>query len=474
MKYIKKFAIAILFLSLISACSFGEKTEQQPTTKSEQTPETETPGSSVAPSQEVNVTELTKEQKVEKLKALTPEYMDKIPETAEEFAGMQPGQFAGTLYGDHQEEIEQILQQLPDIENPDSETIDMYFQVLLGLFGEDYPDPNQIIEEIKLASFGNPDVKDPRFAFKQNYNVEIILDASGSMANIVDGKTRMEAAKAAIKEFAESLPKEANVALRVYGHKGSSKESDKVLSCGSSELVYGMQPYSAEKLQQSLDMFKPTGYTPIAYSLKEAKNDLSGLAGEQNTNIIYLVSDGIETCDGNPVEAARELANSNIAPIINVIGFGTDGEGQRQLKEVANAAGGRYVLIQNQNELYQEFKKSEEIARKWFQWKSDNSYNANVNQINRTLDIIKFAQKWRKNSNMESYNINSALIRIQNMKVLSKEVVEELMKRKDIHKQLGIQRADELESFLNSINKKTYQEAVDAINKQFNQEAGGE
>lgn len=470
MRKIKPFIYVLFLLCLLSACSFGGQPVQQPVTKSEQPSETNTETPPTANSKEQGNSENTREEKISKLKSMIPDDLTKIPVTAGEFTAMPPGRFAGAQYSDHKEEIKEVLKQIPDIENPDSEVIDMYFRVLLGMFGEDYPDPDEIVEEIKLVSFGSPDIEDPRYQFKENYNVEIILDASGSMANTVNGKTRMEAAKAAIKQFAESLPKAANVALRVYGHKGSGKESDKALSCGSSELVYGMQPYSAEKLQQALDKFQPTGYTPIAYSLKEAQKDLAGLDGEKNTNIIYLVSDGIETCDGNPVEAAKELAKSNISPIINVIGFATDGEGQRQLKEVAKAAGGQYVYIQNQKELYQEFKKSEEIARKWFEWHNDNTHRLTGNKVKSSKNIQNFGAKWINRATRENYNINSALFELASMDALSRDIIDELMKRKDEQYDLELKRADEIRAFLNSLNDKTYKEAFDLINKQYSQQ----
>ncbi|MFM1653807.1 vWA domain-containing protein [Brevibacillus sp. B_LB10_24] len=91
--------------------------------------------------------------------------------------------------------------------------------------------------------------------------------------------------------------------------------------------------------------------------------DFSNLPGDKNTNIIYLVSDGVETCDGDPVEVARKLASSDITPIVNVIGFGTVGQGQQQLKAVAQAAGGCFVLIQNQEELQKEFDQTKEKGR---------------------------------------------------------------------------------------------------------------
>ena len=469
MSYFKKLTIMLLLLSLISACSSEEPTVQQPPTPPAQTSENQTQDPpNITPSQEESATEITREEKIKKLEEMIPDYLTKRPETVQEFADLPPGRYAGIKYSEHEEEIVKLLKELPDIENPDQEIIDMYFLYLLGLFAEDYPDPQQMIDSIKLASFGSPDIGDPRFQFKETYNVEIILDASGSMANVAGGKTRMEAAKEAIKAFAESLPKEANVALRVYGHKGTGSESDKALSCGSSELVYGMQPYNAQKLQQSLDMFKPAGWTPIAHSIQEAQKDLAGRDGDKNTNIIYLVSDGIETCGGDPVEAARALAKSNISPIVNVIGFGTDGEGQRQLKEVAKAAGGRYVLIQNQKELQEEFDRAEEIAKKWYDWKVDAKYDAFSTELERALDITQFSMDWVRKSTDERYSIFSAISDLSSKDILSKKIIDGLDKLKVTHQELGAKHGHELENFLDSLNEKSYKEAIDAINKQYN------
>src|SRR5690606_18527517 len=99
-----------------------------------------------------------------------------------------------------------------------------------------------------------------------------------------------------------------------YGHKGTGKASDKALSCSSNELVYSPGPYSEAKMNEALNSFKPAGWTPLAASLQQAKEDLAPYKGENNTNIVYVVSDGIETCDGDPIQAAEELKNSGISP----------------------------------------------------------------------------------------------------------------------------------------------------------------
>ncbi|NGQ97045.1 VWA domain-containing protein [Brevibacillus sp. SYP-B805] len=470
MKIIQTLLLAFLLLIVLNACSNEEK---EPSREQAGEKPVETVQTPAAPTQTPAAQEPSREEKIKALKAWIPPGVTKKPETAEEFAAFPPGRFANLRYIHHVEEFSPILQQFPKVEQPDQEIIDLYYLALLGLFAEDYPDPQQLIDEIKLASFGDPDIEDPRYQFKEQYNVEIILDASGSMAEQMDGKTRMEAAKEAIREFAASLPKEAHVALRVYGHKGSGKESDKALSCGSSELVYGMQPYDAQKLQNALSRFQPTGYTPIAYSLQEALKDFTGLPGDKNNNMIYLVSDGIETCDGNPVEAAKQLAQSNIAPIVNVIGFGVDGEGQRQLKEVAQAAGGRYLLIHNQDELQKEFRQAREIANKWSQWRRHASYVETMTRNRRLKNIHAYHFDWKTAARQERYNLVFFIRSLGNRDILSSDAEKALNDIMEKQSDLAYKRGEELESFLSSLAEKSYKEAIDEINQKYGEHVTG-
>lgn len=69
---------------------------------------------------------------------------------------------------------------------------------------------------------------------------------------------------------------------------------------------------------------------------------------KKNPNIVYVVSDGIETCDDDPIKATEELKNSSIAPIVHVIGFDLSSKDPKQLEEIAKAAGGTYTNVKNQ------------------------------------------------------------------------------------------------------------------------------
>ena len=212
-------------------------------------------------------------------------------------------------------------------------------------------------------------VNGPEGELPKQVNVEILLDASGSMAGQVSGGVKMDLAKDAIRNFVSKLPEGAQVALRVYGHKGSNQQKDKELSCKSTEVVYPLGAYDKSSFQKSLDKFRPTGWTPLAAAIEQAKSDLSGKTGENVENILYVVSDGIETCGGDPVKAAKELHQSEIQAIVNIIGFDVDSAGQRALKKVAEAGGGKYTTVSTGEDLRKHLEKEYDRLRKeWDRW----------------------------------------------------------------------------------------------------------
>ena len=184
--------------------------------------------------------------------------------------------------------------------------MDYFYSELLKLIQDDFQGPEELIKQMRFQAIGNPEMEDSRYQFKENLNVEIILDASGSMAQSAGGKIKMEAAKDSITEFVSQLPEGAKIGLRVYGHKGSNADSDMALSCSSSDMVYAMAPMDQGQFQAALDSVQPTGWTPTGLALGEAKKDLAQFDGQNNTNIVYLVSDGVSTCNDDPVSCMRK------------------------------------------------------------------------------------------------------------------------------------------------------------------------
>ncbi|RHW38116.1 VWA domain-containing protein [Neobacillus notoginsengisoli] len=259
-----------------------------------------------------------------------------------------------------------------------------------------------------------------------NVNIAILLDASGSMAQKIGGKTKMELAKDAINQFVASMPEEANVSLRVYGHKGSNSDSDKQLSCGSTEVVYELKPYNEADFKSSLGKFQPTGWTPIANAISETKADFER-AGNEGENIIYVVSDGVETCDGDPVKAAKELHDSNIKAVVNIIGFDVDSQGQKQLIAVAEAGGGEYETVKTAKDfekLWEEERRR--LWNEWWNWGSKNWNEVWNEQTKKSNELFNQKSKFSNLTYDEKSRLTEASYYLKDKDQISYEVRQEV------------------------------------------------
>ena len=115
------------------------------------------------------------------------------------------------------------------------------------------------------------------------------------------------------------------------------------------ELLAPLGEATFETLPATLDHFVPTGFTPIARSLQQAREAFAGRQG--GSNQVILVSDGLETCDGDPVMAARALQEAGIAVQVDVIGFDVSSDEAAALRAIADAGGERYLDVANGAEL---------------------------------------------------------------------------------------------------------------------------
>ena len=167
-------------------------------------------------------------------------------------------------------------------------------------------------------------------------SVLLVLDASGSMsAKLPNGETRIEVARRAVKGVASLIPARAQLSLRLYGAQSAASQKN----CQDTNLAVPFGPASASgaPIAASVDGAKAQGYTPIAYSLRQAANDFPADAKER---VIVLVSDGKETCQGDPVVAAKALAGKGIT--VHTVGFVVDTAARGQLQAIARATGGSY------------------------------------------------------------------------------------------------------------------------------------
>lgn len=394
-----------------------------------------------------------------------------LPTTLEELDQLAPGytEYLSLLEEADQKKIDELTAHLPDISGePSKEELDRYYEALLAVFQQDYKGPEDLINSMKFQAIGSPDIEDPRYQFKVNLNVMVILDASGSMANYEGNQTRMEAAKQAINNFVKGLPESANVGLRIYGHEGTGNKEDKALSCSSSELVYPISQYNAGNFDTALTKAKPAGWTPIGLALNESQKDLATFKGDTNTNIIYLVSDGISTCDDDPVGAAKALFNSDITPIVNVIGFNVDNEGQKQLKEVAEAVEGSYQNVKDAQGLQDQLNEAGKVAEKWEQWKTEQEGWLGYYQVSNHLDIFVYhSQEFRKWVD-EGQQVGFTLQYLYQTKdLMSRESHDYLRQKNSEYHDWIEQEYAQLKKDLEALNEKNYVEAVKALENKY-------
>lgn len=178
--------------------------------------------------------------------------------------------------------------------------------------------------------------------------VALVLDASGSMKETLpDGVTRMNAAKLAVAKLVGTLPSDTRLAFRAYGHQSPPKAKN----CRDTALLAPFAAVASNKdaVIAQANALAPQGYTPISYALQQAAGDLS--SEEANAHTLVLVSDGKETCPGDPCAVAKSLAEADAKLVIHTIGAGVDSATRDQLKCIADAARGIYQDAANTAEL---------------------------------------------------------------------------------------------------------------------------
>ena len=175
--------------------------------------------------------------------------------------------------------------------------------------------------------------------------VEVVVDASQSMWGQIDGRTKMDIAKKTLDEVTYWLPDGLDLALRAYGNTSAPKQNN----CTDSSLLVPFRENNRDYIRMAIAGLRPTGQTPIAYALNQVARDFES---SQDDRIVVMVTDGIESCGGDPVMAARQLGQQGIT--VHLIGFGLGtgaDEDAASLRAIAAASGGRYVTAGSAAEL---------------------------------------------------------------------------------------------------------------------------
>lgn len=169
-------------------------------------------------------------------------------------------------------------------------------------------------------------------------NTLLILDASGSMRGRIDNVVKMDMAKDVTCDYVRSLPSHMNVGLLVYGHR-SRKD------CNDMEYIVPLGKNNRDTLIRTIKGLKPMGKTPITLSLDKAVKILDTRPDDSNT--ILLISDGKESCEGNPCSLVQDYVARGKRFICHVIGFDVDRRVEKELQCIADAGKGKFYAAAN-------------------------------------------------------------------------------------------------------------------------------
>jgi len=145
----------------------------------------------------------------------------------------------------------------------------------------------------------------------------LVFDASGSMAGTDMNAVRPHIAKVreALAEVLPSVAPRRHLGLMVYGPGTQPK-------CHNIELRLEPGPNSAETIMGEVNSLVPAGQTPLTDAVRMAAE---ALKFREKPAVVVLLTDGEETCGGDPCRLARQLRAEAQGLTIHVIAFKVTG-----------------------------------------------------------------------------------------------------------------------------------------------------
>ena len=187
----------------------------------------------------------------------------------------------------------------------------------------------------------------------------IVFDGSGSMAETgfnQIGEPRIFDARRAVRTALPQVAPHRRIGLIIYG-PGAAQDD-----CSGIDLKFAPRTDAAGPVIDAIEGLQPEGQTALTAAVGLAAQTLDHT---RKPGTIVLVTDGKETCGGQPCTLAAELATEGVATTVHVIGFkvrgdhfGWDNQGVSGYDKTISVAeclatetGGEYVNTETVDEL---------------------------------------------------------------------------------------------------------------------------
>jgi Ca-activated chloride channel family protein len=177
----------------------------------------------------------------------------------------------------------------------------------------------------------------------------IVFDASGSMGT-TDYALKLPRIARVKKSMATVIPEVAplrRLGLIVYG-EGAYND------CDSIDLRMKPTPDAAAPMLDAIRGINPRGRTPLTRSVELAADALDY---RNKPATVVLLTDGEETCGGDPCRSAKALKAAAKDLTIHVIGYREQG-GYFAARCMADQTGGKYESVKTEEELIEALRKT--------------------------------------------------------------------------------------------------------------------
>jgi len=181
-------------------------------------------------------------------------------------------------------------------------------------------------------------------AWAEPQRLAFILDASDSMNIALDGSTRFGWAKEALTLVLGELSPETSFAITVFGHR--IPKTQEPATCRDIELLasFGTHgPADRSVLVAAIGGLTAMGKTPLAESLRFTAARVPPPAR------IVLLTDGGETCGGDPVGEARRLCA--LGYTVDVVALSVTPADEKNLRALAAAGCGQFIVVAQPRDL---------------------------------------------------------------------------------------------------------------------------
>lgn len=344
--------------------------------------------------------------------------------------------------GDYKEELTEKLAKVTAV-TTDPETLFKALHYYIGASA--YERAIKELEEYEMEWY-EPYLPEPEDMEDNKQEVEpgkaiILLDASTSMLKNIQGKQKMVVAKTAAGRFANTIGMTHEVSLIVYGHAGSETNAGKAESCSTIEEIYPMQKFDAKKFSETVNSVEAKGWTPIAGAIKTAREKMTGTT---DNVVLYIISDGAETCDGDPVAEAKAFASEKEGRKVNIIGFDVDTAGENSLKQIADAGNGEYISAKTIEDLNDSIKKTWVPSSQEIMSKSNSLLKHWGQMYDSMVEITNLSNKIYYTGLNERSRFYSAIQIMRSEKMITQEIYEILREKAKVKAEISLQADQEL------------------------------